>query len=173
MLNEVIVVMKRNSIIELFKVLASKYSILPLANCLLTEVEFIDTIPKCIRVYTDFNQFSYALSANQSKYPGIAIRSDNKEFIVNLNGNVYVYALSNNYTTTSYDKYNSVFLGVDYKSNSFNKFSIIEHDTVNGIEYFIYVDDKSPKCLRFGIVGTWSDKDLNVFNKTQCSNFFS
>lgn len=164
--------MEKSSVFDLFLSLAEKHNVLPIAKNLISTVKGSTYVPSRIRVYTSQQQFNYALTAT-SKDWSVDVNEDKTSFVVDMNGTFYVYALVESNAHAECGNYNSVFLGINYKSTSFNKFKVVEHGVINDIEYFIYIDSKSPKCLRFGIVGSWSGKDLDVFKRTECSSFFN
>lgn len=162
-----------SDILSLFKEASKKYNVDGLANNLVKNVKGLKVVPERLRLYSDRIQFDRALEYNKKQYSNVAVEKSGNEFIVNINGTVYVYIYMVNTFQTGYEKYNSIFLGVNYKTNSFNRFEVLEHNKSGEVEYFVYIDNKSPRCLRFGFVGNWSGNDKLVFGAVEDSNYFS
>lgn len=160
------------NIFEIFEKEAKEFKVEPLAKALVDAVEGIGYPPKRLRVFTSEKAFKQNVSGVKTK-ENIRVLLDEKDrFNVRYDGVPYFYTYTEKVKVKPEDTYNSIFLGVGYDKKSFSRYTPLKHETVNGIEYYVYIYPMAPKCLRVGIVGSWSEKDLEKFNPYAKSTHF-
>lgn len=160
------------SIFDIFQKEAKEFKVEALAKALMDAVEGIGYPPKRLRVFTSEAAYKRNVaSIKEQKDVRVLIDRENR-FNVRYGGIPYFYTFTTKVDVKPDDTYNSIFLGVDYTNKSFNSYSPLKHATENGIEYYVYTHPKAPKCLRVGIIGTWSDDDLTMFDPYSTSAHF-
>lgn len=160
------------TIFELFNEKAKQYKAEALAKALCDAVEGIGYPPKRLRIFTSKNAYTQNVAGTKSKENVRVLIDDGNRFCVRYGGVPYFYTHTNKVMIKEEDPYNSIFLGVGYDKKSFQRYTPLEHGTVGDIEYYVYIYPQAPKCLRVGIIGEWSEDDLQKFDPFAKSTHF-
>lgn len=160
-----------SNIFEIFEKEAKEFKVEPLAKALLKAVEGIGYPPKRLRVFTSETAYKNNVNGTKKEEDVRVLLEEKDRFSVRFGRVPYFYTYTDDVEIKPEDPYNSIFLGVGYDKKSFNRFTTLKHDTVNGIEYYVYIYPKAPKCLRVGIIGYWSDKDMERFTISASNHF--
>lgn len=161
-----------SNIFEIFEKEAKEFKVEPLAKALIEAVEGIGYPPKRLRVFTSEKSYKQNVSGIKTNDDARVLIDSPTRFNVRYNGIPYFYTYTSKVAIKEDDKYNSIFLGVGYNMKSFNRYTPLKHSTHNGVEYYVYVYPKAPKCLRIGVIGSWSENDLKKFNPLAKSTHF-
>lgn len=161
-----------SNIFEIFEKEAKEFKVEPLAKALIEAVEGIGYPPKRLRVFTSEKAYKQNVAGVKTKDNARVLIDEPNRFNVRFDGVPYFYTFTTKVEVKPEDTYNSIFLGVGYDKKSFSRYTPLKHETVNGIEYYVYVYPKAPKCLRVGVIGSWSEEDLKKFNPLSKSTHF-
>lgn len=161
------------NIFEIFKMLSKEYEVEHLAKALMNSVEAIGYPPQRLRVFTSKKAYLNNAEGVKSKNECEIIYEDDTKFNVKYGNIPYFYTYTEKIKSKPEDTYNSIYLGVGYSSNSFNRFKILKRGTYNKVSFVVYVVPSSAKCLRIGIIGHWSKNDLELFKPPTESSFFA
>lgn len=164
--------MSDTDIFEIFEKQADEFNVHHLAKALTDAVEGIGYPPRRLRVFTSRKAFdNNVASLKRDKTVNILFETSEK-INAQYDGTDYFYTVTDKVALKEEDIYNSIFLGVGYTKNSFNRFSILKRGTFKGVDYYVYVSPKAPKCLRVGVIAEWSDNDLKRIMKISHSHNF-
>ena len=151
------------TIFELFKKVSKEFNVYDMAKALINTVEGIGYPPTRLRLFTSENAFKNNVDSIISDESASIFINSPDRFETRYKGICYYYAYNNKVEIKSDDKFNSIFLGVNFTTKSFNGLKVLKHDIYNGKEYYVYVYPKAPKCLRVGVIGSWSKAELDKF----------